>query len=131
VLEATPREEASNRNVLFLLATSYQSLEQYDKAIRLYEQLRTREPVEGEVFYNLGLCYGRMNRLALAHYYFGLSFKRAGTLPKARFHFEKAQELGQNDPELLRKIRKELESPPDKQKRPPGGKKFGVKRSSP
>jgi len=128
VLEATPREEASNRNVLFLLATSYQSLEQYDKAIRLFEQLQTREPVQNEVFYNLGLCYGRLNRLALAHYYFGLFFKREGTLSKARFHFEKAQELGQGDPALLRKIRKELESPKGKQEGLSGGKSFGVKR---
>lgn len=110
LLERTPEEDASNRKVLFLLATSYQGQEQYDRAIRLFEQLRSREPVEDEVFYNLGFCYGRLNRLPLAHYHFGLYFKRSGKPSKARFHFEKARELGRHDPALLRKTEKALES---------------------
>lgn len=122
VLEEAPEEDASNPKILFLLATSFQSLEQYDRAIRIFERLRAREPVEDEVFYNLGLCYGRLNRLALAHYHFGLYFKRTQKPSKARFHFERARELGQHDPALLQKIQEELEpSSREKQKRSQNG----------
>ncbi len=112
VLEKALSRDAGNRTALFLLATSYQNLESYDRAIRLYERLLSMEPVKDEVFYNLGLCYGRMDRLVMAHYHFGLFFTRSNEPGKARFHFQKAEELGRHDMDMLQKIRKAAEDLP-------------------
>jgi predicted Zn-dependent protease len=104
-LESAIETNRSNRKTLFIKAVSLQNLERYDQAIRLFERLSATEPVFDEVFYNLGICYGRQNRLALAHYNFGIFFRRIYKPAKARFHFEKAEELGKHDMDLVRKIR--------------------------
>ena len=67
------------------------------------------EPVRNDVYYNLGLCYGRQDRLVLAHYNFGIFFKRSHEPRKALFHFQKAEELGRHDMDMLQKIRKASE----------------------
>ncbi|MCF8063479.1 MAG: M48 family metalloprotease [Deltaproteobacteria bacterium] len=112
VLESVLDGDPDNRKALFLLATSYQNLEAYARAARIYERLLGMEPVREDVSYNLGLCYGRMDRLPLAHYHFGVFFKKTGKPAKARFHFEKAEELGRHDMELVHKIRKAREDLP-------------------
>lgn len=102
VLKTHPRDHAS----LYLMALSYQNMEEYGKAIPIFEKLTVMEPVKNEVFYNLGVSYGRLNRLAEAHYNFGIYFKREGKIGKALFHFQKAEELSNNDASLLRRIEK-------------------------
>jgi len=56
----------------------------------------------------LGLCYGRENKLALAHYNFGRYFKMLGQIRKAQFHFQKAKGLAGNNPVLQEKIIKAM-----------------------
>ncbi len=106
VLEKSLRIDHQNRNTQFLLAVSYQNLNEYAKAIRVYERLTLIKPTKDQVFYNLGVCYGRLDRLGLAHYNFGIFFRKARKLDKARFHFEKAYGLAGNDPGLKRRITK-------------------------
>jgi predicted Zn-dependent protease len=100
--------DSLDKGALFLLALSHQNLEEYGEAIRIYERLTFMEPVRNEVFYNLGLCYGRQNKLALAHYYFGLYFKNLGELEKARFHFQTAGSFPGNDPVLSSRIQRAM-----------------------
>jgi tetratricopeptide (TPR) repeat protein len=57
---------------------SYQDMEEYSKAVEIYDRLALMEPVKDDVYYNLGLCLGRQNILGLAHYNFGRYFKRIG-----------------------------------------------------
>ncbi|MCJ7596505.1 MAG: M48 family metalloprotease [Desulfobacterales bacterium] len=104
VLEKALKINDQDKATLFLLALSYQNLEEYSKAIPMYERLALMEPVKDEVFYNLGISYGRQERLALAHYHFGLYFKRTRELAKARFHFQKSESLAGNDEALKRRI---------------------------
>mgnify|MGYP001026425448 CR=1 FL=1 len=104
ILEKAVALDHQNRSLLFTLAISYQNIESYDKAIALFEKLSYLKPVNNEVYYNLGVSYGRKNRLALAHYNFGLYFKKLGQSEKARFHFQKADGLSGNEPELRKKI---------------------------
>jgi hypothetical protein len=54
------------------------------------------------------LSYGRQNKLALAHYYFGLYFKNLGELEKARFHFQTADSFSGNDPALRSRIQRAM-----------------------
>lgn len=116
VLEKALKLDKGSKSALFLLGVSYENLEQYEKAIHLFERLASLRPVKKEVYYHLGLSYGRHNRLALAHYNFGLYFKRLGQPQKARFHFRKADSLCQHNPDLRKKIRRET----DRRGTPPG-----------
>lgn len=108
VLEKSLKIDNQDRSALFLLAMSYQNLERYPRAIRIYERLALMSPVKEEVFYNLGVSYGREGRLALAHFNFGIYFKRLGKREKAKFHFQKAADLSKNDPALKGRIRKAM-----------------------
>ncbi|UCF57604.1 MAG: M48 family metalloprotease, partial [Deltaproteobacteria bacterium] len=100
VLEKSLKIDDQDRSALFLLAMSYQNLEEYQKAIRLYERLTSMNLVKDEVFYNLGLSYGREGEFAHAHYNFGIYYKRLGRREVAKFHFQKAADLSKNDPAL-------------------------------
>ncbi len=108
VLEKAIKIDYLDKSTLFLLAVSYQNLEQYTEAIRLYERLAAREPAKVEVFYNLGVSYGRAGNLARAHYNFGVYFTRLGRMEKAMFHFQKAAELCKNDPALEGRIQEAM-----------------------
>jgi predicted Zn-dependent protease len=104
VLERALKIDDQDKGTLFLLAGSYQSLEEYGKAAVFYERLASMKPVKDEVYQNLGVCYGREGKLAQAHYHFGIYFMKLGELQKAKFHFQKADELAANDPGLRRMI---------------------------
>jgi predicted Zn-dependent protease len=106
VLQKALAIENRNRAALFLLANTYQSLEEYEDAIRLYTRLTLMGPVKNEVFYNLGVSYGRINKLGYAHYNLGVYFKRQGTAEKAQFHFQKADDHAGYDQALRRRIQK-------------------------
>ncbi len=105
VLEKALSMDQEDGAILFLLAVSYENLQRHEQAIRLLEQLASRRESRDDVYYHLGLSYGRINRLALAHYNFGIYFKRIGEIQKAGFHFKKADELAAEDPDLRRRAR--------------------------
>ena len=50
-LEKALRIDDGDKSVLFLLAVSHENLEQYDKAIRLFERLSQFKPVRNDVYY--------------------------------------------------------------------------------
>jgi predicted Zn-dependent protease len=110
VLEKAIRVDDRDKTALLLLGMSYQNLEDYDKSIVFLERLTSMQPVKDEVYYHLGMSYGKEGKLALAHYNFGVYFKRSGVFDKARFHFKKAQELAGSDRLLVSKIQSEMES---------------------
>jgi len=98
------RTDERNKAALYLTGMSYQNLEDYSKATVFYERLVSMRPVKDEVFYNLGVCYGRQEKLALAHYNTGLYFQRAFDFRKARYHFLKADQLAGSDQGLKNRI---------------------------
>jgi tetratricopeptide (TPR) repeat protein len=85
------------------------TLEDYDKAIGIYNKLVSLAPVKNEVFYNLGVCYGRQDRLVWAHYYFGIYFKQLKEPQKAQFHFQKSLDLAKDDPLMQTRIKKAIQ----------------------
>jgi beta-barrel assembly-enhancing protease len=101
--------KSKDKGTLYMLAMSYQEAEQYSKAVEIYERLTYMEPVKDDVYYNLGMSLGREGNLGLAHYNFGLYFKRTGDKETAEFHFKKAGELAASNQSLQEKIKKELE----------------------
>jgi predicted Zn-dependent protease len=109
VLEKAIRIDDRDKTALLLLGTSYQNLEDYRKSVVFLERLTSMPPVKDDVFYQLGMSYGKEGKLALAHYNFGVYFKRSGVFDKAKFHFKKAQELAGSDRMLESKIKSEME----------------------
>ncbi len=109
VLEDALELDGGSKLALFLLGLSYENLEQFEKSAQLFERLASLKPVKNEVYYHLGISYGRQNRLALAHYNFGLYFKKLEKAQEARFHFQKAEALSHDNPDLRIKIREAME----------------------
>ena len=110
-LEEALKLDQGNRSILYMLGLSYEKLDLYKKAIHLFEKLAALPPVRNEVYYHLGLSYGRQDSLALAHYNFGIFFRKSGQIRKAKFHFRKADELSGGDAALREKINKAAEGP--------------------
>jgi tetratricopeptide (TPR) repeat protein len=119
VLERALRIDDQDKATLFLMAASYQNLEEHDKAIVFYERLASMKPVRNEVYHNLGVSYGKKGKLALAHYYFGIYFLGIGEVQNAKFHFQKSEELGANDPSLKNRIRQATETLRAREKKSP------------
>ncbi len=103
---------------LLALAKSYQDQEDYAKAIPIYEKLAAIPPVKNEVFYHLGVSYGKVGKLALAHYNLGIFYRRMGDAEKAAFHFRKASDLASGDPSLRERIQRAAEGLSSKSSRP-------------
>lgn len=104
VLDRAVDIRRQDKGALYLLGESYENLERYREAIKIFERLSYLEPVRDEVFHHLGMCYGRLGSLARAHYNFGIYFKRRGEAEEARFHFQKAKDLSADDPALRGRI---------------------------
>jgi len=111
VLGAALELDTEDKASLFLLGLSHEKDKAHRQAIEVFERLVSLPPVKVQVYYHLGLAYGKKNRLELAHYNFGLYFKKLGENRKAEFHFRKAENLSGNNPSLRKKIRKEIEGP--------------------
>jgi len=109
VLDDALELDHGDKAALFLMGTLYEEQGKTDKALRIFKKLSYLEPVNNNVYYHLGVCYGRENQLALAHYNFGIFFKNSGRFQKAMFHFDKAKSMASGNTALLEKIRKETD----------------------
>ena len=76
VLEAALKEDTNDKVTLVTLANSYLDSGSYSRATDIYERLTYLEPVEDEAFYDLGFSYGKSGKYGLAHYNFGLFYKK-------------------------------------------------------
>ena len=112
VIERVLRTDERNKAALYLTGASYQNLEDYSKATVFYERLVSIKPVKDEVFYNLGVCYGRQGKLAVAHYNTGRYFQRTFDFHTARYHFLKADQLAGNDQALKNRIKEAVKDLP-------------------
>ncbi|PJB34755.1 MAG: hypothetical protein CO107_12485 [Deltaproteobacteria bacterium CG_4_9_14_3_um_filter_51_14] len=112
LLNKVLEKDRDDKAALFILAGCYQSKEEHEKAVSIYERLKAFPPVRDDVFHNLGVSYGKLDRLSHAHFNFGFFFKKKGDMRMARFHFEKARELSAGDKEMLERIEKALQPKP-------------------
>jgi predicted Zn-dependent protease len=112
VADRVLRTDGRDRAALYLTALSYQNLEDFPKAAVFYERLLSTRPVKDEVYYNLGVCYGRQGKLALAHYYTGIYFQRDFEFQNARYHLLKAEQLAGEDQGLKNRIREAMRALP-------------------
>ena len=108
-LQEALKNNGNDKPSLYTLAKTYQKIEEYKKAIDIYEKLKLMEPVEDSVFYNLGYSYGKENKLGPAHYNFGLFYERLRNMKEAGFHFREAKKKTIDNPALLKKIDESIE----------------------
>jgi predicted Zn-dependent protease len=112
VAERVLRKDERDKAALYLTASSYQNLEDFTRATVYYERLASMRPVKDEVYYNLGVCYGRQGKLGVAHYNTGIYFLQTFDFPKARFHLLKADQLAGHDQGLRNRIHEAMQSLP-------------------
>ena len=109
VLQTALDLDHSDKAALLLMGTLYEEQGKTGKALRIFKKLSYLKPVNNNVYYHLGVCYGREKQLAFAHFNFGIYFKNSGQFQKAMFHFQKAKKLASDNKALEEKIRKETE----------------------
>lgn len=109
VLQTALDLDHGDKAALLLMGTLYEEQGKTGKALRIFKKLSYLKPVSNNVYYHLGVCYGREKQLTLAHYNFGIYFKNSGRFQKAMFHFDKAKKMASGNSALLEKIRKETE----------------------
>ena len=112
VAERVLRTDERNKAALYLTGFSYQNLEDFSKATVFYERLVSMRPVKDEVYYNLGVCYGKQGKLAVAHYNTGLYFLKTFDFQTARYHFLKADQLAGTDQGLKHRVQEAMRSLP-------------------
>jgi predicted Zn-dependent protease len=100
----------SDADTLLFLGRTYEDQGDLSKALAFYRKLEEKNLDDEETFYNLAMAYGRANRLADSHYYFGLYFKKKGKADSALFHFRAAMKLLPPDAARVEKVTKEIES---------------------
>ncbi len=90
--------------ILYYLAQGHQEEGRWDQSLSLYRQVLELDPQRVEIYYDLGVIYGKKGLLGPAHENFGLYFQKKGNRETALFHFRKAWEYYQDE-----KKKKELE----------------------
>jgi len=112
LLEKVLNQKPDDTRATLLLANSYENIGEYERAIQLLKRLTYLEGSTPEIYYHLGMSYGRLNQLARAHYYLGLYFKKLGKREKARFHFAEAKRLSNGNSSLQQKIERDSKGIP-------------------
>lgn len=108
ILKESINKNGNDKINLLTLTTIYENAGDFDKTIEIYERLKLLEPVEENIFYSLGYSYGKINRLGLAHYNFGLFHERSKNIKEAHFHYMEAKREAIDDPDLMKKIEESI-----------------------
>ena len=75
---------------LAYLGNSYEAMGFYEKALEYYRALEKKELDDEEVYYSMGMIYGKLKDMGNSHYYFGIYFKKQRKTETALFHFKEA-----------------------------------------
>ena len=75
---------------LAYLGNSYEAMGFYEKALEYYRALEETELDDEEVYYSIGMIYGKLRYMGDSHYYFGIYFKKQNKTDTALFHFKEA-----------------------------------------
>ncbi|HOD54066.1 MAG TPA: tetratricopeptide repeat protein [Candidatus Cloacimonadota bacterium] len=78
-----------NEKKILYSATEAYKLNDFDKALSLYSELETRNQKNPDIYYNIGNCYFRLNRIGLAILYYkkALLIDSSHSLAKKNLNF--------------------------------------------
>lgn len=108
ILQKVLEDDEDNRAALYLTGLSYQHMEDYEQAVKYFERLAAIGTHKYDVFYQLGIAYGRLDQLARAHYNFAKYFSTLSQTEEAIFHFRKAEEFAEGNSVLMERIEREM-----------------------
>jgi len=75
---------------LAYLGNSNEAMGFYEKAIEYFHALEASELDDEEIYYSIGMVYGKLKEMGDSHYYFGIYFKKQKKNDTALFHFKEA-----------------------------------------
>ncbi|MBW2107939.1 MAG: M48 family metalloprotease [Deltaproteobacteria bacterium] len=93
-----------------LLGRAQMMSQDLNSALETFKGLVEKSPAYLPGTYYLGQTYGKLGRLAKAHYYLGMYYKEKGPAKTARFHLERALALSSGDQVRREAIRKALKA---------------------
>jgi tetratricopeptide (TPR) repeat protein len=100
------------------LGNTYEALTMYDKALECFLSIEALDPADHEIYYSIGIVYGKMKDMIPHRYYMGLYFQRQGRNDTALVHFNEGLKYCTGNNSFCGDIRKAMESiPPEKKKR--------------
>ena len=97
-------------SALLHLGRTLEALGDLGGALDIYRRLGEKSLDNEEIVYNLAMAYGKADRPADSHYYFGHYFKKKGRKETALFHFQAALKHLSPDTARGREIAKEIET---------------------
>jgi len=77
-------------NAASWLAKAYAATGQYASALDLYRELEAKKIDDIDIYYDMGMVYGKTNHPGESHYNFGLFFMKKKKKDSALFHFNAA-----------------------------------------
>jgi len=97
--------------ILLYLGRSYESLGHYTAALDLFKKLESKDVLPDiDIYYDIAMCYGKINDLGNSHYYFGIHFKKKNKIDSALFHFREALKHISRQDNKYKAIEKEISS---------------------
>jgi len=119
-LERSLSLSGKDAETLYYLGQGYQTQKRLPQAIESYLKAGQLYADLPELHRNLGSAYREKGEMGRSHYHYGIYFKQKGDLRYARFHFEKALELLNQDPQKQDEILRELKELKNEKHRSPG-----------
>ncbi len=108
-LERSRSLSENDAETLYYLGQGYQAQKRFDLAIGSYLKARELSNALPELDRSLGSAYKERGEIARSHLYYGFYFKNRGLVKYARFHFEKARDLWDQDSKEREEVLRELE----------------------
>ena len=99
------------------LGNTYEALAMYDKALECFLAIKTLDPSDHEIYYSVGIVYGKMKDMLPHRYYMGLHFQKQGRNDTARFHFNEGLKYCADNEYFCEKIREAMEAMPQEKNR--------------
>lgn len=93
---------------LAYLGNAYEAMGFYEKALEYYRALEKNGLDDEEVYYSMGMVYGKLKDMGNSHYYFGVYFKKQQKTGTALFHFKEALKYYPVNNPRYRDIEKEI-----------------------
>ena len=110
ILKSAINIASDDSECLFFLGRSQLGLGRLKEAVSTFEKLIENDPDYNQTYYFLGEAYGKLERLAEAHYYLGIYYKNKEELKNAAFHLKRAlQDMKDQDKKLkIKQMLKEI-----------------------
>jgi predicted Zn-dependent protease len=82
--------DGKDPRTLAYLGNSYEAMGYYEKALEYFRALEKTDLDDEDIYYSMGMVYGKLKNMGDSHYYFGMYAKKQNKKDIALFHFKEA-----------------------------------------